>query len=116
MCATNILAIYLCFSLPVAATAPQGLPETFDHYHPGRLNQTAVERLRAGDAATARILLERAALLAPFEPSIAANLAELRAYRQEPIVLHQPTEPQSAGAPETPVDTLETLPALWSLR
>lgn len=116
MCATNILAIYLCFSLPVAATAPQELPETFDHYHPGRLNQTAVERLRAGDAATARILLERAALLAPFEPSIAGNLAELRAYRQEPIVQHLPAEQQKASEPASTEDTMETPPALWPLK
>lgn len=118
MCATNVLAIYLCFSLPVAATAPQGLPETFDHYHPAKLNQAAIERLQTGDSATARILLERAALLAPHEPSIAGNLAELRAYRNEPAIIVSPQPAEKPVSGETPAtaatDAMEALPALWS--
>lgn len=116
MCATNVLAIYLCFSLPVAATAPRGLPETYDHYHPARLNQAAVERLREGDDATARILFERAALLAPHEPSIAGNLAELRAYRKEPLPVLRRGAEQAASADTVPApDAISpaALPALW---
>ena len=125
MCAPNALTIYLCFTLPVAATSPQNMPETFDHFQPGKLNQSAIERLREGDSATARILLERAALLAPYEPSIANNLAEVRSYRElpVPIVLRRPGKqgatidrveqagPADAALPGT--TKLAPLPALW---
>lgn len=126
MCSTTPLAIYLCFAFPVAVTAPQGMPGTFDHYQPGKLNQAAIERLREGDEGTARILLERAALLAPHEPSIAGNLAELRSYREAPvpIMLRRQAERQTASegvAKAAPVDTVSApgaanpapLPALW---
>lgn len=108
MCAINALAIYLCFAFPVAVTAPQGLPESYDHYQPGNLNQSAVERLRAGDAATAQILLERAALLAPYDGTIAGNMAELKAYRAAPVPLVLRGEAATGGAAAAP-----PLPALW---
>ncbi|MCX7143780.1 MAG: hypothetical protein NT123_22600 [Proteobacteria bacterium] len=125
MCAPNALTIYLCFTLPVAATSPQGMPDTFDHFQPGKLNQSAIERLREGDSTTAQILLERAALLAPYEPSIANNLAQVRSYRGAPvpIVLRQPEKqgttmdrdkqsgPADAAMPGT--TKLAPLPALW---
>lgn len=118
MCAANALAIYLCFTLPMAATPPWEAPRRFDHFQPAQLNQAAAEQLRDGDDATALILLERAALLAPHEPTIAANLAELRAFRKAPlpVVLGRPAEPPARrdmveatiGAAER-----EPLPALW---
>jgi len=125
MCAANALAIYLCFAFPAAATAPQGMPETYDHFQPVKLNQAAIDRLRNGDAATAQILLERAALLAPFEPAISRNLAELRTYREAPapIELRQDQAPASTldrsreSGPEdaaaSGTTTLPPLPALW---
>lgn len=118
MCATNALAIYLCFAFPVAATAPQGLPETYDHYQPANLNQTAVERLRAGDESTAQILLERAALLAPYDMTISGNLVELKAYRvaASPLVLRgEETAPGAAPAAAPPAGDASQppLPALW---
>ena len=128
MCATNALAIYLCFALPVAATAPQDMPATFDHYQPAGLNQAAVERLRAGDAATAQILLERAALLAPYEPGIAANLTELKSFREAPlpIVLRRPAEIPSTDERAAKTNGADPalpgaagpapLPALWPPR
>lgn len=112
MCATSILTLYLCFSLPVAATAPQGMAEAFDHYHPGQLNQSALVLLRDGDDSTARVLLERAALLAPHDPPISGNLAELRSYREAslPIILRRHEAPSAETAKTAPADDL---PALW---
>ena len=113
MCALNALAIYLCFAFPVAVTAPQSLPG-FDHYRPVDLNQAAIERLRENDGATAQILLERAALLAPYDQAIAGNLAQLRSYREVPVpIIVRQREGQTA-AREQEAANADSLPAIWA--
>ena len=58
------------------ATAPP-----IAHLDPIQLNELAVAKVRAGDTSTAWILLERAALLAPQDARIAANLRTMRDWR-----------------------------------
>lgn len=64
----------LLASLLLAACAAPG-----DHYHPLALNEAAMEHLAKGDVATARILLERAARIAPHDSRIIANRDALAA-------------------------------------
>lgn len=70
-------AFIACCLLLAACAAPQA-----DRFNPYALNEQAVREAAAGRAASAQIMLERAALLAPHEPRIAANLAAVRAYRE----------------------------------
>ncbi len=78
MRAPFFLAIFLqltCFSVSaLAATAGQ-----FDHYNPAWLNEYALIQVRQGNLRTARIMLERAVRLAPYDAKIGENLRILRA-------------------------------------
>lgn len=78
MRAPFLLAIFLqltCFSVSaLAATAGQ-----FDHDDPAWLNEYALAQVRQGNLGTARIMLERAVRLAPYDARIGENLRILRA-------------------------------------
>lgn len=73
-----------CLSFTPSASA-------FDHYNPVALNESAVERIRDGDLGTARILLERAARLAPHNERILRNLRELKA-QMDGVALADPAK------------------------
>lgn len=78
MRATHYLALLGCLFFSADGRA-QRLPH--DHYDPVLLNEFAVAKAGSGDLTTAWIMLERAARLAPHDPRIRHNLAELRALR-----------------------------------
>ena len=74
----------LAIGAALAQEPPNARPDTsarlsYDHYDPVALDQLARERLRLGETMTARILLERAARLAPYDRRVARNLEELEA-------------------------------------
>ena len=62
--------------MQTAIAAPP--PLTYDPVNPVSLNEFAMQRVRDGDLGTALIMLERAALIAPYDPRIQANLHALR--------------------------------------
>lgn len=70
-----LAASLLVIVMAMADAAAQDL----DHYNPVLLNEFALQKLRDGDVRTARILLERAALLAPEHAGIRNNLDTLKA-------------------------------------
>lgn len=70
-----LAASLLVTVMAMADAAAQDL----DHYNPVLLNEFALQKLRDGDVTTARILLERAALLAPEHAGIRSNLDILKA-------------------------------------
>jgi hypothetical protein len=81
-----LLALVLqgCATPVQVRTSVVGVPAAkpvFEHLNPIALNEYAADRVGAGDIATAWILLERAALLAPHDQRIADNLAVVRAWR-----------------------------------
>jgi hypothetical protein len=84
MCWINAFAIYYCLMAPAGGSLIATEPLDYAHMQPASLNEAAVRRVATGDIETARILLERAALLAPMNPVITANLAALRVYRKAP--------------------------------
>jgi Flp pilus assembly protein TadD len=53
---------------------------TLSHYNPAALNEYAASQVKSGDLGTARIMLERAARIAPYNPRIVANLNALNAH------------------------------------
>ncbi|MBC7573561.1 MAG: hypothetical protein H7244_04420 [Herminiimonas sp.] len=71
------LAIAGLTLLQAGCSTPQGAV-AHEHYDPAYLNEEAVDALAAGDRGTARILLERAALLAPADALVTENLAALK--------------------------------------
>lgn len=80
-----LLALLFAFcahgcTTPSAVELPASEPG-LDHLNPVMLNEYAAACIRDGDIDTAWILLERAALLAPHDERIAANLAVVRAWR-----------------------------------
>jgi hypothetical protein len=111
----SCLAPTAATSGPVAVAAAEESPRpAFDHYDPVLLNEFAIGSIRQGDLATAGILLERAARLAPHDARIRRNLLELRAYRSgtaAPPDAPSPSVRQGSG-PEIPAEP----PPLWSPR
>ncbi|HEX8962187.1 MAG TPA: hypothetical protein VF801_04215 [Rhodocyclaceae bacterium] len=75
MCATTALAVFLCFLMPPAVTAPLTHP-AFDPLGPAALSRAAAQRLARGDEAAALILTRRAELLGvPAHPGEGAAAA-----------------------------------------
>ena len=109
------LSLLLACLAPPAATAGEESPRpAFDHYDAVLLNEFAIGSVRQGDLATAGILLERAARLAPHDVRIRRNLLELRAYRSgtaAPPDAPSPSARQGSG-PEIPAEP----PPLWPPR
>lgn len=110
------LAVLAAFAAPgaLAGSVPS------DPYDPVLLNERAVGLVRAGDLAGARILLERAARLAPFDEIVKGNLRTLRAFeageRAPPSAAASPpsTPPPPSAAPERPAAPVPAEPpAPW---
>ena len=78
-----------------------------DHYNPDALNEAAREQMRAGDFATARILLRRAAHLAPHDARIAHSLRELEARRTGAPI---PAAPPETAIPPPPAPAQARVP------
>jgi Flp pilus assembly protein TadD len=105
----------------LAAPGAHADPVPFDPYDPVRLNERAVERVRSGDLAGARILLERAARLAPFDARVTENLRTLRAHEageRAPLAAvtppPAPASPAVRPAPAKPAAAVVAEPpALW---
>jgi hypothetical protein len=101
MCWINAFAIYYCLMAPAGGSLIATEPLDYAHMQPASLNEAAVRRVAAGDIDTARILLERAALLAPKNQVITDNLAALLVYRKAPAQITRekavPAEAVSAG-------------------
>jgi Flp pilus assembly protein TadD len=114
------LAPILALLTVLAAPGALAEPAPFDPYDPVRLNERAIERVRAGDLAGARVLLERAARLAPFDARVAENLGTLRAYEageRAPLAAAAPrpapARPAVPPAPAKAAAVVAEPPALW---
>lgn len=123
---TTILALLAGLAAAGALAGPAGEGEArgpavavADAYDPAALNESAMDAIRQGDLATAWILLERAARLAPYDPRIARNLRALDAHRAGNLAPAEPAEPaapqrpllRSPQAPPPPVPPEP--PAIW---
>ncbi|WP_046166574.1 tetratricopeptide repeat protein [Chromobacterium vaccinii] len=80
---THCLAVVLSLSAGMAAAAPTELEAArawyWQHpYQPEAINRLALQLLKAGDADSAAVLLERAARIAPDRQDIRANLLRLK--------------------------------------
>jgi Flp pilus assembly protein TadD len=91
-----------------AAPPPAGLgpAEDLDHANPYVLNELAVASAQRGDVASAALLLERAARLAPDDTRIARNLDTVRAARTGVPPLRKPAAAPASAAPQPQ-------PAIW---
>ena len=109
--ALSILPLIAALATPWAV-AQRRAPR--DAYEPSALDEFALERLRAGDARTAAILLERAARLAPNDARIRAHLLAL------PSIPQEPGAPSAARDPVAKLAAAATIPpeppALWPRR
>lgn len=102
----DLLPLLLLLSLPTlpaAAEPPRPDFRSFDHADPWQLNEAAADSLSqpTPDLGTARILLERAALLAPEQSEILANREALRRLQDGRARLALPETP----APTAPTQT-----------
>lgn len=104
--------LFVCLCLLANSAYAGALPE-FDHHDPAALNEAALQLLKVGAGGTALILLERASVLQPAEPTIRANLAALRAYLANPGALSV-LAPVPAGSAEALPPA--ALPAPWPPR
>ena len=105
-------ALFTC----LIATGPAW---ALDHLNPVALHAAALEHLRDGDAATAEILLARAARLAPGDVRIVRAREQVRRHRAGEVVSFDPppvrapeTAPQKAAPGAVPAEP----PPLWPAR
>jgi hypothetical protein len=96
---------------PLASPPGKGACVPYDHYDPLALDQCARERLSEGDATTARILVARAARLAPYDRRVARNLEDLAAGATPGIA--PPAAPRPAVPQSRARDILPEPPRLW---
>lgn len=89
---------------------------TLSHYNPTALNEYAASQVSSGDLGTARIMLERAARIAPYNPRIVENLNALKAQ----MAKQSGTAPkiQTTSSLNTPRITMQfahspEIPPLW---
>lgn len=110
----RFLTLFLCLQCGGGASAIADSLPRFDHHDPADLNEAALHLLKVGDGGTARILLERAAVLSPEDPVVRDNLVALRAYQEEAgevrVVIVTPDEPAITPQEKT------ALPAPWPRR
>lgn len=93
-----------------STSAGLGPPEDLDPSNPFVLNELAAGSLKRGDLDSARVLLERAARLAPHDPRISANLIVVRAAgRGTPPNGPNPIAPD----PNAPASALAEPPRIW---
>ncbi|SNS82403.1 hypothetical protein SAMN06265795_10762 [Noviherbaspirillum humi] len=84
-----------------------------NHFDPASLNDYAVRKYQEGDRATARLLLERAHLLAPQDAAIARNLRIARGEEAPEGLKGQRDTTPTASSPQEREKTEEVLPPLW---
>lgn len=89
----HLLALLLLVSLATTLKA-----EAFDHYDPASLDASATAAMQAGDESTARILLERAVLLAPHDARLRRKLEQLKVRREGAVA---PVEADAEEAAST---------------
>lgn len=112
---------FLLLSLSSTAWAQAADFRSFDHADPWQLNEAAADALAqpTPDLGTARILLERAALLAPEQAEIQANREALRRLQDgRARLLPALTLPATANTSATSATSAnlpaeEALPELW---
>lgn len=121
MRATTLLLPFACLATSAGlamqpAAEGEGRPPraAADHHDPVLLNESAMDAIRQGDLATAWILLERAARIAPYDARIVRNLRELQAYRTGTAAPAEPAAPRArrGEAPSVPPEP----PPLWPPR
>lgn len=88
----------------------------FDHYDPVALDESAAAAMHDGDWATARILLERAALLAPHDGRLQRKLQQLKALMEgTPAPADAEAEAQPTGT-RTGDRVLPEPPPIWNAK
>jgi hypothetical protein len=108
------LMLFACLLTGGGASAIADSLPRFDHHDPADLNEAALRLLKVGDGGTARILLERAAVLSPEDPVVRGNLLTLRAYQDgtgEVRVATVTPDGFPAASPE-----MTAMPAPWPSR
>lgn len=121
-CKTICLALSVVVACCTWAVAAAASPP-YDHYNPVVLNQYAVQKIREGDFSSARIMLERAHLLAPHETRIERNLRTLRqlqtagqkSYQLVILPVNAQDAQMSAETVSSEVDVLPPYP-LWEIK
>lgn len=101
-----LAAILAALACPAAA---------FDPYDPAALNEAAAASVGRGDLATAEILLERAARIAPYDARIVRNRDALRARAGgSPAPAPERAGGKATAAPRPPAPEVPAEPpALW---
>lgn len=92
--ATGCNAIGTRLGIPLAAVTPA--PR--DHYDPAYLNDAAVAAWSRGERATALLLLERAAVIAPQDRRILDNLGALKRAGSHNVLMHYGSLPDRGAA------------------
>ena len=87
----HLSAFVLLASLATTVDATE-----FDHYDPIALDESATAAMHEGDLTTARILLERAALLSPYDRRLQHKLQQLKA-RMDGTPAPTEAEPQATA-------------------
>ena len=107
-----VLVFFFCIGMACHAMAADGTaaPLRYDHVDPILLNEFAMQKIRAGEFGTAAILLERAALLAPHDTRIQANLTALRAWRSGTLPAAGTVGPETSPASVPEGDTPTAAP------
>ena len=99
---------------PLGTSLLRITPAPRDHYDPAFLNEAAVAAWSKGERGTARILLERAAVIAPQDGRILHNLETARQAGSQAVLMHDvQSAPTSAQSPPVPVTaTGKTVPVV----
>lgn len=98
----------------LASLAPIMEATAFDHYDPVALDESAAAYMRDGDWNTARILLERAARLAPHDRRVQRHLQQIKARMEGAPAPAEVGTPSAEDRPDTRV--LPAPPAIWSAK
>ena len=98
------------------AQVPGSESRPYDAYDPGVLAASAREHLRAGEIATARILLARAQRIAPDDPRVARGLQALEAARAGHPLPEEPPAPAAKPPPPAPLPLPAAPPPPWPPR
>lgn len=98
----------------LASLAPTLEATAFDHYDPTALGESAAAYIRDGDWNTARILLERAARLAPHDHRVQRHLQQLKARMEGTPAPAEVGTPPTEDRPDDRV--LPEPPAIWNAK
>lgn len=121
-CLAVFLPLLLLLQAGCAAPAPTTAVK-LEHHDPAYLNEAAAAALSAGDRGTARILLERAAVLAPSNETIRNNLAALRQASTSNTVVEtvgriasEVSRKPNPGTAANPIQADMVEPAIWPMQ